>query len=227
MIFSGSGMKLPMDEIIKLFKKQYPTINITVDYGGSGYLLSKILILKKGNIFIPGDTSFLNKLKKIKAIHKINIFAKHIPVIISKKNIHSIYELASPNIKIAIADKNVAIGKATDKILKRIQKKNSNLYHKIIHNITVKGSSVKQVVFYVLYGNVDVGIVWKADTYNLPKKINIIPIPNEINEIKEIPIAILKYGKLELSKKFYNFFITKGIKIFEKYGFRTIKTEVD
>ena len=61
--YVGAGMQKPMDEIAKMFEKKYG-IKVEYDYAGSGYLYSKILATKEGDIFMPGLISMLESLKR-------------------------------------------------------------------------------------------------------------------------------------------------------------------
>ena len=46
-VYCGAGMRIPMDEIAKEFKKEYG-VKVLCDYAGSGYLLAKIEATKSG-----------------------------------------------------------------------------------------------------------------------------------------------------------------------------------
>ncbi len=218
--YVGAGMQKPMDEIGKMFEKKYG-IKVEYDYAGSGYLYSKILASRDGDIFMPGDTFYVNELKKKGLILKYENLTKHIPVIVvqkgNPKNISSLKDLAKPGIKIALGDENIAIGRTVDKILK---KAGGNISKGVNKNVVVRGATVKQVLLYVVNKDVDAAIVWRADALEEKNKVDIIPINPKYNIIKTVPIAILNTTKNKSNaEKFYKFVLTDGKKIFEKYGF--------
>ncbi|WP_457612037.1 molybdate ABC transporter substrate-binding protein [Methanocaldococcus sp.] len=227
--YVGAGMQKPMDEIGKEFEREY-NVRVEYDYAGSGYLYSKILATKKGDIFMPGSYYYIKKLEEKGLILKCANISYHIPVIVVKKgnpkHIKNILDLAKPGVKIAVGDKNIAIGRVTEKILDKLNKDHPGIKEKIERNIVVKGATVKQVLFYVLNGDVDAAIVWRADAVENKDRVEIINIDKKYNVIKTIPIAILKTTKDEkLANQFYNFVLTKGKgkEIFKKYGFEVIE----
>ncbi len=225
-VYSGAGMRKPMDKIAKMFEKEYG-VKVLCDYAGSGYLLAKIESTKSGDIFVPGDYIYVKKLIEKGDIIKYKNLSKHIPVIVvpkgNPKHITCLEDLAKPGVKLAIGDRNIAIGIAMNKILDKANKYNPGIKEKILKNVVVKGATVKQVLFYVLEGQVDAGVIWKADALENKNKLEIIPINESYNVIKTIPIAILKFTKdKKLANEFYNFTLTKGRRVFEEYGFTLI-----
>ncbi len=226
LVYSGAGMQKPMDEISEKFSKKFG-VKVFCDYAGSGYLYAKILSSKKGDLFMPGAFFYVKRLEDKGLIIKYANVAKHIPVIAvpkgNPKHIKSLFDLAKPGIKIALGDKNIAIGKTTVKILKKVEKFYPGITRKIMKNVVVTGASVKQVLLYVLENQVDAAIVWRADAIENKDKVDILPINSKYNVIKTIPIAILKYTQnKDMAEKFYNYVLTEGKKIFKKHGFVVI-----
>ncbi|ACX72937.1 molybdenum ABC transporter, periplasmic molybdate-binding protein [Methanocaldococcus vulcanius M7] len=224
--YVGAGMQKPMDEIGKMFEKKYG-IKLEYDYAGSGYLYSKILASNEGDIFMPGAYFYIGKLEKKGYILKYENFTKHIPVIVvqkgNPKNITCLEDLEKPGVKLALGDDDIAIGRTVKKILQKAENYNPGISEKINKNVVVRGATVKQVLMYVIEGDVDAAIVWRADAVENKDKVDIIPIDPKYNVIKTVPIAILKTTKnKENAEKFYNFVLTDGKNIFKKYGFEII-----
>ncbi len=225
-VYSGAGMRKPMDKIAKMFEDKYG-VKVICDYAGSGYLLAKIEATKSGDVFVPGDYIYVKKLMEKGEIVKYKNLTKHIPVIVvqkgNPKHIESLKDLAKPGIRLAIGDRNIAIGIAVNKILDKADKYNPGIKEKILKNVVVKGATVKQVLLYVLEKQVDAAIVWKADAMENKDKLEIIPINESYNVIKTVPIAVLKFSKdRKIANEFYNFTLTKGKKVFEECGFTVI-----
>ncbi|XRP96644.1 molybdate ABC transporter substrate-binding protein [Methanocaldococcus sp. 16A] len=225
--YVGAGMQKPMDEIGKLFEEKYG-IKVEYDYAGSGYLYSKILASNDGDIFMPGAYFYVGELEKRGYILKYTNFTKHIPVIVvqkgNPKNITCLEDLGKPGVKVALGDENIAIGRTFKKILAKAEKDNPGITEKINKNVVVRGATVKQVLLYVIEGQADVAVVWRADAIENKDKVDIIPINPKYNVIKTVPIAILKTTKnKETAEKFYNFVLTEGKEIFKKHGFEVIE----
>ena len=109
-----------------------------------------------------------------------------------------------------------AIGKVSEKILEKASDKvNLN------KNILVKTSTVNKLLDLVSSGKVDAAIVWgDAVVWKESKELKFIPIPEEVNEIKEVWVSHLAFtSNHHNSLKFFDYLKTKGIPIFKKNGF--------
>ena len=53
LVYSGAGLKAPMQEIGSLFENQTGT-KVELTYAGSGALLSQMNLTHKGDVYIPG-----------------------------------------------------------------------------------------------------------------------------------------------------------------------------
>jgi len=63
LIFAGSASKPATQEIAKMFEKEN---NVTVDiiFGGSGYVLSQMKLTKRGDLYFPGSSDYMEIAKK-------------------------------------------------------------------------------------------------------------------------------------------------------------------
>ena len=222
-VYCGAGMKKPMDDIAKMFEKEYG-VKVICDYAGSGYLVAKIEATRSGDIFVPGDYVFVSMLEKKGLISQYTNFTQHIPVIAVPRGnpagIHSFFDLAKPGVRVAAGDSHIAIGVALKKILTKADRVKPGISEKIEKNIVVRCATVNQVLLYVMERQVDAGIVWRSNAVENRDKVDIVSINRSINDIKTIPIAILSCSKHpKLAKEFYEFFLTKGRDVFKKYGY--------
>jgi molybdate transport system substrate-binding protein len=221
--YVGAGMQMPMDEIAVEFEKKYG-IKVEYDYSGSGALLSKIVASNQGDIFMPGDCSYVYQLEDKEMIKECSNVTKHIPVIAvqkgNPKNITGLSDLGQDDLELALGDESISIGKLFTKILAKAETKGLNITKAVDTNTVVTGATVKQVLLYVTEKNVDAAVVWKADAYENPDRVDIVPIESEYNIVKTVPISILSTTKnYENSKLFYDFVNNEGKEIFEKHGF--------
>jgi ABC-type molybdate transport system substrate-binding protein len=63
LVYSGAGMRKPMDEIGPLFEQKYG-VAVKYNYAGSNTLLSQIELTKRGDCYMPGATMHINKAWK-------------------------------------------------------------------------------------------------------------------------------------------------------------------
>ncbi|GAB6137890.1 molybdate ABC transporter substrate-binding protein [Halanaerobaculum tunisiense] len=224
-VYCGAGFKKPMQEIGKLFEKKYG-VQVNYQFNGSGTLLNQIKTVKNGDLYIPGDIRYIEKLKNITSeVGETNNYiytqapvGYHTPVVItSNSNADEIREFSDLNKaqnKAVLGSKSAAIGRVTDKILAKAD---------FTLNPIAKMGTVNQVAMAIAMGQGDVGVVWRANYKEFKEQLQVIKIPQEVNIVKDLAIAVLKFSDhKQKAVKFMNFVSSKkGQKILSKYGYKT------
>lgn len=220
MVYSGAGIRKPMDELGHLFEEKYG-VKVIYNYAGSGHLLGQIELRKKGDVYQPGATYYFNIAKKKGFIDYEKFVAYHVPVIAVPKgnpgHITCLKDLARPGIKVAFGDpKACAIGKLGNKILKK-----NGIKDAVEKNVVTRAATVNVLIVNVSMGLVDAAMTWEESALFAPDKTDIIEIPKKQNIIKVIPIGTLAFSQnKEYAKKFVHFVTSReGKAIYEKHGF--------
>jgi len=226
LIFAGSASKPATQEVAKLFEKEN---NVTVDivFGGSGYVLSQMKLTRRGDIYFPGSSDYMEIAKRQKVVDKSS--EKRVVYLVSAinvqkgnpKNIHSLKDLTKPGIRVAIANpEGVCVGSFAVEILeKNLTPKEIELFRKNLVNYTASCSKTANAI---ALKQVDAVIGWRVFEYWNSKLIQTIPLKKEeIVRVGYIPIAISKFSKnRKLAKKFIDFITSKKAKeIFAKYHY--------
>ncbi|MBN1226131.1 MAG: molybdate ABC transporter substrate-binding protein [Deltaproteobacteria bacterium] len=219
MVYSGAGMRKPMDEIASLFKKKYG-IEIQYNYAGSNALLSQMELTRKGDVYMPGETYYIEIAEEKGLIGYKQPVAYHIPVITVPKGnpakIKTIKDLARPGVKLVWGDpKAAAIGRLANKILEK-----NGIKDQVWKNIVATVPTMNELIVYIAMKQADASINW-GDVVISVEDIEIVKIPKTENLIKIIPIGVLKFSKdQEIAKKFVDFCASaEGKSVFDKYGF--------
>ena len=63
MVFAGAASKPPTEEAAKAFEAK-TGVKVDVIFGGSGYVLSQMMLGKKGDIYFPGSSDYMELAKK-------------------------------------------------------------------------------------------------------------------------------------------------------------------
>lgn len=222
LVYSGAGMRKPMDKIGVAFEKKYG-VAVNYNYAGSNTLLSQIELTKRGDVYMPGATMYINKAKEKGFVDYEKPVAYHIPVIAvpegNPAKITSLKDLTKPKVKIVFGDPKAA---ACGKIAKKILEKN-NIHDEVWKNVIATAGTVNELVVYICMRQADASIIWKASLLGTEDKTDIVEIPKEENLIKVIPIGRLTFSKNEkMAKEFVDFVASsEGKRIFEKCGFTT------
>jgi molybdate transport system substrate-binding protein len=219
LVYSGAGMRKPMDEIGAVFQKKYDT-SIKYNYAGSNALLSQMELTKEGDVYMPGATMYIEIAKKKGLVDYQQLVCYHIPIITVPKgnpaNITCLEELAKPGVRLIFGDPKVA---ATGKAAKKILEKNK-LYEKAWKNVIATVPTMNEVMLQIALGQADASINW-WDTVKFVKDIDVVEISKEQNSIKIVPVGVTTFSKnLEMAKKFVDFCASaEGKGIFAKHGF--------
>jgi molybdate transport system substrate-binding protein len=222
LVYSGAGMRKPMDKIGVAFEKKYG-VAVNYNYAGSNTLLSQIELTKRGDVYMPGATMYIDKAKEKGFVDYERPVAYHIPVIAVPEGnpvkIKGPTDLTKPGVKIILGDPKAA---ACGKIAKKILKKNK-IYDAVQKNIVAHTATVNELVVYLCMRQTDASIIWKASLLGTEDKTDIVEIPKKQNCIKVIPIGRLTFAEnKEMAKKFVDFVVSsEGKGIFGECGFTT------
>jgi len=222
-VFSGAGLRKPMDEIGKVFEEKYG-VKVEYAYAGSAQNLSQIELTGKGDVYVPGAMYYYESAKEKGLVDEKKDVAYHIPVIGVPKgnpaNIKTLEDLGKDNVKVVLGDeKSAAIGKQAKKILTE-----NNLQEAVAKNTVVKAATVNELVVYLTMKQADASIVWEDNIAGV-EDVEIIEIAKDKNEIKTIPVCIIsKSNKKELANQFVDFVTSsEGKSYLKKHGFKTLE----
>ncbi len=226
LIFAGSASKPPLDEAAKLFEKK-KKVKVNIVYGGSGFVLSQMKLTKRGDLYFPGSSDYMQKAIRDGVVYKDSkkIIVYLVPSInVQKgnpKNIKSLKDLTKPGIRVAIANPNgVCVGAyAVEIIEKNFSKKEKEAFRKNLVNYT---GSCSKTASAISLKQADAVIGWRVFHYWDPNRIQNVPLkPNQIVRVGYIPIAISKFTKdKKLAKEFIDFLTSKeGKAVFAKYSY--------
>ncbi|MFN3532854.1 MAG: molybdate ABC transporter substrate-binding protein [Candidatus Brocadia sp.] len=232
MLFVGAASKPPTEEAVKLFEEK-TGIKVDANFGGSGYMLSQMILAKKGDIYFPGSSDYMEKAKKEGYVYpeteKIVVYL--VPAInVQKgnpKNIRGLKDLLRPDVKVAIANpENVCVGGyAVEIIEKCLSDREKKMFRKKIVNYT---ESCEKTMTAVSLKAVDAVIGWRVFEHWDPDTVETIPLKsNEVARVGYIPIAVAKFTKnRDLAQKFIDFIISEEAQdIFKKYKYFTTPEE--
>jgi len=226
LIFAGAASKPATEEVIKIFQEE-TSIHVDVIFGGSGFVLSQMKLTKKGDLYFPGSSDFMEIAKKdgfvFPETEKIIVYL--VPAInVQKGNpkaIHSLKDLTKDGIRVAIANPEmVCVGNyAVEIIEKNLTPIEKEKFKKNLVNYT---ESCEKTAIAISLKAVDAVLGWRVFHYWDPKRIETIYLkPEEVSRIGYIPIAISKFTQDKiLAQRFIDFLLSsQGKNIFRKYHY--------
>jgi molybdate transport system substrate-binding protein len=226
LIFAGAASKPATEEVVKIFHEKFG-ISVDVIFGGSGFVLSQMKLGKKGDLYFPGSSDFMEVAKKENLVfpesEKIVVYL--IPAInVQKgnpKRIYSLKDLTTEGIRVAIANPEmVCVGTyAVEVIGKNLISAEKEKFKKNVVNYT---ESCEKTATAISLKTVDAVIGWRVFQYWDPERIETIYLkPEQVPRIGYIPIAVSKFTHDKaLAQKFIDFLLSPaGKSIFLKYHY--------
>lgn len=226
LLFAGAASKPATEEVIQLFQKRFGT-SIDATFGGSGFVLSQMKLAKKGDLYFPGSSDFMEKAKKEGLVfpetEKIVVYL--IPAInVQKgnpKKIFTLRDLTREGIRVAIANPEfVCVGAYAVEIIEKNLTPDEK--ERLKRNLVNYTESCEKTANAISLKAVDAVIGWRVFQYWDPERIETIYLkPEEIPRIGYLPIAISKFTQDQTSaQKFINFLLSQeGKNIFRKYHY--------
>ena len=226
LIYAGAASKPATEEIVKGFKEKTGIV-ADVIFGGSGFVLSQVKLSKKGDLYFPGSSDFMELAKKeglvfpeserivVYLVSAINV-QKGNP-----KGIYSLRDLTKDKIRVAIANPEmVCVGTyAVEIIEKNLTPSEKEKFKKNLVNYT---ESCEKTASVISLKAVDAVIGWRVFQYWDPERIESILLkPEAISRIGYIPIAISRFTEDKIAaQKFMDFLLSShGKAIFQKYHY--------
>jgi molybdate transport system substrate-binding protein len=226
LIYAGAASKPATEEIVKGFKEKTGIV-ADVIFGGSGFVLSQMKLSKKGDLYFPGSSDFMELAKKeglvfpeserivVYLVSAINV-QKGNP-----KGIHSLRDLTKDGIRVAIANPEmVCVGTyAVEIIEKNLTPSEKEKFKKNLVNYT---ESCEKTASVISLKAVDAVIGWRVFQYWDPDRIETILLkPDAISRIGYIPIAISRFTEDKIAaQKFIDFLLSSdGKATFQKYHY--------
>lgn len=226
LIFAGAASKPPAEEVARLFS-QKNGLPVRATFGGSGFVLSQMKLARKGDIYFPGSSDFMEKAKRDGLVFPDTerIVAYLIPAInVQKGNpwkIQSLKDLLKPGLRLAIADpESVCVGAyAVEVVEKNLDPKERALFRK---NLMTTVESCEKTANIISLKGVDAVIGWEVFQRWDPERIETVFLkPGEVPRIGYIPVAVSKFTEDRLlAEEFVNFLISPESKaVFKRHGY--------
>lgn len=219
-IFAGSASKPALEETAKKFEQKHD-IKVELHFSGSGTMLSKMKMSKKGDLYIPGSPDYMKQAIQENIVYPQTTTKTSylVPAIITPqdnpKNINSLKDLKGKTVGIG-APESVCVGEYAIDTLEY------NNLERIKKDIKTHAESCSKTASLSVIGKVDAVIGWKVFNSWHPNETDLIKIePSKIPKIAFIPAAISKYTKNRKNSEMFLSYLNspEGRKSFAKYGY--------
>lgn len=210
------------DELIPMFEKENPDIEVEGTYDSSGKLQTQIEEGIGADIFMSAAMKQMNALEDKNLVDKdsvVKLLENKIVLITSKDS-----SLDLKDFKDITKAKTIAIGDPDSVPVGQYSKEaltNLGLWDEVSKKASL-GTNVTEVLNWVAEGSADAGIVYATDAATTDKVKVVAEAPQgSLKENAIYPVGIVSASThKEAAKKFVDFLQSdKAIAVFEKYGF--------
>jgi molybdate transport system substrate-binding protein len=199
----------------------FPRIDRSARYSfaGSNTLAAQIRLGAPADVFAAANTTLPLGLYRSKLCSKPVVFARNTLVVIvphsNPANIHSVYGLGKPGVKVVIAAPSVPVGSYTLKVLRRLK------LTSVLSNVVSRENDVREVLAKVALDEADAGFVYSTDERTVPGKVHALRIPARAQPNVRYGICVVSASSQKAAARaFVKRVLGKaGQKILVSYGF--------
>ena len=220
-VHAGAGIRPPLDELGAAFQKQ-TGIRVDYNYKGSGCLLADICFSKKGDVYIPGETFYMDQARKKDLVSKDRVVAGMSTVIIvqpgNPKKVSGLRDLGRPGLRVGLGDPEaVAVGRAAAEALVK-----AGAFEQAKRNVVMSALNVVELGNAVKLKHLDAAVVWDA-TASLYQKdeVTTLEIPTSWRANSPIPVGVLEFSRHpQEAERFMHFLASsQAARVFQKHGY--------
>lgn len=218
-VYCAAGLKKPVEAAAARFEKE-TGVPVSIQYGGSGTLLTQIRVARQGDIFIAADDGSLADARKLDVIREVLPVAIQHPVLgVAKgnpKGIANLADLEKAGIKFALVNPEAAsIGKVGKKLL-------ADRWEPFAAKAAVMKPTVTEVAADVKLGAVDAALIWDSTAPQFGLEVVRVPGLSEHEEKASAAILTSAVSAAE-ALKFARYLAApdRGGEEFKQQGFQT------
>jgi molybdate transport system substrate-binding protein len=218
LVYCAAGLKTPVEAVAEQYR--YETgVDVRLQFGGSGTLLSTLRAARQGDLYIAADEGSVSDARKADVVQEVFPVAVQHPVVAVRKgnpkHIRSLDDLLRADVKLALANPDAAsISRVSRSAL-------GEKWKPLAAHATVMKPTVTEVAGDVNLGTVDAGIVWDAVVAQF-KQTETVEIPEIGNHQENASACVLAFSAQPTAALRFAHYLTapdKGGAIFKESGF--------
>ncbi len=224
LIYTGITMADAVVEIKDIYESNY-ACRASIMYGASGYLKSVINVNKVGDIYLPGNKSYIDAFAEDRIVTKvIDVGFNTLSMFVKKGNPlllnGDLAQLTNKSLRLNLGALDAgSVGKETFKLIR-----NLDYFDDIILNVNTFSADSKGLVAAMKNDEADITINWLATGFIDDNSSFMEPVKINSEYVSKVPIAIglLKYStSFNCANQFLDVVDSdEGKAVFKRYGFR-------
>jgi len=188
MIYCAAGLKKPVSRVAEMYEEEFG-VKVSLQYGGTGALLSQIQIANQGDLFVAADEKAVATAREKGAVREVVPLVVQFPVIAvaegNPKGIKGLDDLLRDDVKVAVGNPGTAsIGKATKRGF-------GDRWDAFEEKVTVMNPTVTELARDVMLGAVDAAVIWNSTVPQF-KGLAMVRVPELDAELDKVTISVLE-----------------------------------
>lgn len=158
-VYCAAGMKKPVEAVAAAYQREHG-IEVQLQFGGSGTLLSQIRVGRRGDLLIAADDGTIGDARTHGVIREVFPIALQTPVIAVRagnpKGIRSLQDLLRSDVRVALANPEAAsIGRVT-------RASAGAQWEQLAATAAVMKPTVSEIASDLSLGTVDAAVIWDS-----------------------------------------------------------------
>jgi molybdate transport system substrate-binding protein len=222
LVFCAAGIKKPVSAAAERYREEFG-IEVQLQYGGTGTLLSQVRVAKQGDVFIAADDGAVEAAIEHGAVVEVLTLANQYPVIAvakgNPKGVKSIEDLFRADLRVAVANPEAAsIGKATRRAV-------GDRWKELEAKVVTMKPTVTELAADLTLGAVDAAVLWNSTVPQF-KETEAIRIPEFDKELDAVSATILTASANPTAALRFARYLAapeRGGESFKKFGFEYVQ----
>jgi molybdenum ABC transporter molybdate-binding protein len=222
-VHCAAGLQAPVEAIARDYENRYG-VEVQLTYGGSHDLLTRIELSQRGDLYIPGDDSYLQTARARGLVDETLDLARMCLVLAvpggNPKKLHTLSDVLADGVRLACANPDAAaVGKLTRDALRK-----AGRWDAFAQRVVVFKPTVNDVAGDVRLGSVDAGVVWDATVAQM-QGIEAVALPELASAEARVSVGLLRSTTQPTAALRCARFLSArdaGLPVFAASGFRAL-----
>lgn len=218
-VYCAAGLKQPVEAIAAKYRAEFG-VEVQLQYGPTGALISNLRVAKRGDLFIAADDGSVADARKFEVVREVLPLVRQHPVIAVRagnpKHIRSIADLLHDDVKLALTNPDAAsISRVSKAAL-------GETWTKLAARAAVMKPTVTEIAADLSLGAVDAAILWDATVPQF-KGLVAVDVPELKDRAENASAAVLAFtAQSAAALKFARYLAApeKGGAVFQSHGFQ-------
>ena len=218
-VYCAAGLKQPVEAIAAKYRAEFG-VEVQLQYGPTGALISNLRVARRGDLFIAADDGSIADARKFELVREVLPLVRQHPVIAVRagnpKNIRALADLLRDDVKLALTNPDAAsISRVSKAAL-------GDTWAKLAARATVTKPTVTEIAADLSLGTVDAAILWDATVPQF-KGLVAVEVPELKDRVENASAAVLAFcPQPAAALKFARYLAApeQGGAVFQSHGFQ-------